>query len=209
MNILTSMAGNAPADKISKNIASLMQNKESLYLYMDCFGNIVCPIEGKNLMLIPASSNIHLTKTTKLNALNSYIFNGMYKAPSGKNMISTIRQQDYSSSGVLFWSKTSTSGDSKLDYGNLPAAGSYDKNSLYRKGSVIMYYDTDTDVIRNDYTSVSLSSLYKSLVEKSIDKDISNMRFETVGGAETLSSIVNDDNIVELYNAYIYKHGRR
>lgn len=108
--------------------------EENPALVMDCFGNILCNIDGKDYMLIPAASNSHLTVTPKQNLVTSLVFNGSSSAINRDDII------QYGYSG-LAGATNNLNGHPRL-HGTGSVSGS--KNGNLNIGDVIVTFDTDT-----------------------------------------------------------------
>lgn len=95
---------------------------------MDAFGNITI----NNKMIIPAAINQHLTKTEKINLLNSWVLNSYASTYSEQQMVLGLRQ-NVKSTAYTF-------NESLLHrYGGLPAIG---ESNIGAVG--LLYYDMDT-----------------------------------------------------------------
>ena len=106
----------------------------------DIFGNIVT---NTGLMIIPGSTNPHLTETNKINLVNSYIMNGASQVYSSSKLVENIKQYtDWGGVGML---NTNT----KVN-GSAPALAS-NKSSI-KAGSTYLYYDIDSVVMSTDKT---------------------------------------------------------
>lgn len=135
------------ADEYAEVSGQIYEANPSIRL--DCFGNITVEYSGSRRMVFPAASNQHLTKTPKINLLNSIIFNGVNSNASKDELIKEGQQPVFDSFNWLFGGLSNSTGEysGKAEYSGLVAFGS--KVSNIPDGTAMLYYDLDSIIQYN------------------------------------------------------------
>lgn len=167
---LARVANSIHKEKVMSNIDSLMESP----IGFDVYGNICVQNDGKNIVVLPASANQHLTNEKQYNLLTSTMMVGSYTSKSGDGLVG-----DFLSNKRGILEGITSNGGGGLVYTSL------DSDDL---GKVIMYSDTD----------VALYQLAKSKV--TVDKSFTDIIKEYVGDKDTFG-FVTGEAIYELSNA--------
>lgn len=168
--LLTALISRVACGDFEKEFKDLFNdmwaNASSLPLKMDCFGNIVVEYKGSRRIVIPASSNQHLTSSPKINTLNSLLFCGMNSKVSGTEL--AVSGQQSISGWFGFDSIAGIINTTDVRFGGLPALGSH--LTSIPQGSISFYYDLDTimyDTYFNGGTAANGTKSVNGEVDKS------------------------------------------
>lgn len=148
----------------------------------DVYGNICVQYEGKNIIVLPASANQHLTKEKQYNLLTSTMMTGSYIARSGDSLVNSFFTNKRNLTVPFIGNVVSSNLGSSLIY------SSDDTDNL---GKVVMYSDTD----------IFMYQQAKSMV--STDKDFSTALHDVAyyqkssgySTGDTVYQLVNGDSI--------------
>ena len=167
MQIVTAMIHRATAskytdefcEKYKKFYGSNEHGNDGASLGFDSFGNFVCTDEGKNIVVIPAAANQHLTKTKQINLLNSWVLNGSTQNIND-NIVAYGKQpltwEDYVLSGfqwgngLVTWVPSLINGTSYTG-GGVAAFGDKDTTAKLPDETTIIFKDTDS-LLDNEWT---------------------------------------------------------
>ena len=148
LQMFTSVLGYTYNNKnTADNLIKVLENNLDNQIGLDCFGNIVCNLDGEYKVILPASCNQHLTKEKKYNLLSSAIVGDNYTSAKAdelakgligwknegflKSLASMLSGEN--NTGNNFWDDEIVGGGPFADYG--------DSKSL---GKVIMVHDSDS-----------------------------------------------------------------
>ena len=166
----------AANSKYGSDIMSGLESMMDSPLGMDVYGNICIQSNGKNVIVLPASANQHLTKEKQYNLLTSSMMIGSYVSKTGDNLILngiTDRREPFkvisSSGGSLYY--TSTDGDDL--------------------GKVIMYSDTDTPLYQLIKSKVTADKSFTDVLNEYVS-DRKSFGFNT---GDEIYNLVNADSI--------------
>lgn len=146
--MFTAVLGNTYNNKsTASSVNDALKNNLDTQIALDCFGNIVCNINGEYKVILPASCNQHLTKKKKYNLLSSAVVGDNY----------TSAKADELAKGIIAWKNegwlrgivssiggSENTGSSMWDgdiIGGGPFADYGDSKSM---GKVIMVHDSDS-----------------------------------------------------------------
>lgn len=160
-------------------------------LYLDSFGNICADINGRYIIIIPASANQYLTKEKSINLLNSLVFNAGTRSNSIDTMISDAGAYGVRTSAIFGKLTTKES----LQSGGL----AFNNESLRTKnGGMALFYDTDNIVfqklLENPNYKVNTGEIIKELMDANItDKNSKyNLKIEPINIGAMLSTVSGD-----------------
>lgn len=140
----------------------------------DSYGNITSNLDGKNIIIVPASANQHLTETKKINLLNSWVLNESVVNVS-ENIVNNGKQaMTYAEHFINLFDLGGGFGEiiqffqgCNYSGGGVSAFGAKDgfflgsKGSEQDPGTVIMFKDTDS-IIASGYTGNMIEKLMES-----------------------------------------------
>ena len=178
-----SIARSASSDygeEVMNNIESLMD----LPIGLDVYGNICVQSNGRNIVVVPASSNQYLTKEKQYNLLTSNFMLGSYLRKTGDNLISSIASY-----------RTHLLSDATFYSGDSIANSSEDSDDL---GKVIMYNDTDIPLYSLLQSKITEEKDFKAVCSDYLNGDID------YDAGEELYKLVNTD-ITENKIGYPFK----
>ena len=140
----------------------------------DSYGNITSNLDGKNIIILPASANQHLTETKKINLINSWVLNdsvvnvsenivnnGKQAMTYEEHYINLLDLGGWLAEVIQFFQGCNYKG------GGVSAFGAKDgfflgaKGSEQEAGTVIMFKDTDS-LLASGYTGSIIPELMKS-----------------------------------------------
>ena len=156
---------------------------ENYSLVLDCFGNICARTPEGKKVIVPASSNQHLTSEPSVNLLSSTLFNGFMGNLTSNQLALGSRQMG---NGGAFGIQN---GKGEIPYGGLPAFGN--SATTFDQGTVLCFYDLDTimvqDYLKNGESKLSDGISYgkamKQLLYCDINQRLGNLyplKMETV-----------------------------
>ena len=102
----------------------------------DVYGNICVQYEGRNIVVLPASANQHLTKEKQYNLLTSTMMTGSYISMTGDNLVTSFftNKRNISLNYLQLGKGVSS---------NLGGSLIYTSEDTSNLGKVVMYSDTD------------------------------------------------------------------
>lgn len=145
----------------------------------DSFGNIVGTVDGHNTIIIPAAANQHLTKTDKINLLNSWVVNGCTQEIN-TTIVSKGRQAlTWDENLMPNWSDTTNPivtivtpqhlgwtdivkpilNGASYEAGGTPAFGYGKTPGKLKDGTVVIYEDSDSVVYQHADSPIELGSV--------------------------------------------------
>lgn len=112
-------------------------------LVLDTFGNICVKYNGRQIIVIPASANQHITKTSNYNYVNSLVLNNFVLSNLDSNIVVNSKEEPISSStGILWWKET------KNSVGNFPVK----HTDEIEDGRLLITSDTDSQLMKYIYS---------------------------------------------------------
>lgn len=157
----TDSTGQNYYDQFQKEFDSCWTDNQTIS--MDAFGNITI----NNKMIIPSAINQHLTKTEKINLLNSWVLNSYASTYSEQQVVLGLRQKLASSTILGKEFNIDTLGSRS---GGLPAIG---ESNIGTAG--LLYYDTDSIAMQN-YLNNGTVPNYGDMMLELFGSDISNKK---------------------------------
>ena len=136
-------------DNYAKMYSSDKYGNDGVSLGFDSFGNIVSNIDGKNIVVIPASANQHLTESKQINLLNSWIVNGSLRSVTGE-IVKNGKQALSKDEHKFNWSFTGFFNDCNYSGGGISAFGFKDQSLIkdhtgeQEDGTVVIFKDSDS-----------------------------------------------------------------
>jgi len=132
-------------------------------LILDTYGNICIQYQGRQIIIIPASANQHITKTPSYNYVNSLVLNNFILSDAESNVIANAKEEPISSAtGILWWRAKFNS------VGNLPVRHTEE----IKDGKLLITSDSDTQLMK---------SIYEILKNQEPKKDVSYSLVADVG----------------------------
>lgn len=112
-------------------------------LILDTYGNICINYGGRQVIVIPASTNQYLTKKTSYNYLNSLIMNNYVLSETESKIVVNSDEQEFiaDTDGYLWWK------DYYYSIGNFPLY----HNDEIDDGKLLITNDTDTYMLKHFY----------------------------------------------------------
>lgn len=164
----------------SKMYGKAEDGSESCRIAFDGFGNIVSQYNSKNYIVIPGSTNRHLSKDNSINILNSWVMNGTTTKINSDMVVNKGRQVAFGDNSFILSDYLSqTKINNGVSVGGLPAFNSTHKESKLTNGTVIIYKDSDSLIYSNGETTVS-KLLEETMDKASIDNTSIPLKIETV-----------------------------
>lgn len=143
-------------------------------LVMDTYGNICMQYQGRNVIIIPASSNQHLTAKNSYNYLNSLVLNNYVLNSNDTNAkIVGNAESEFPTGkeGMLWWSSK------KHRVGNFPIKAT----DSISKGRLIIHSDTDTQLFQKlykDFKDVSENTVsYQNIITDDTEEGNVDLRY--------------------------------
>lgn len=176
----------------TKNFESMVNSKQKLY--MDIFGNIVAQNDsGQYVIVMPASTNQHLTNDKKYNLLNSFVMMDNYVSATGNSLVGGVSNAlDMTfkpSTPLTVWYNSRTMGTTAIAY----------TKGDQLDGSTMMYFDSDyalykrirdkvkggktlddavDEVISDGFVDIQWGSVLTTLIDAKMTEDHSDYPFE-------------------------------
>lgn len=143
---------------------------------LDPYGNICTNLDGRNVIVFPASSNQHITREKQYNLLTSNFLIGSYISKNGDSLVNSIGSYRFHLLGT----------ELEFSSGDTLAKSSEDNSDL---GRVIMYSDTDTSLYQYLKSKVNSTTTFKDVVSSYMNDLASNKDSFSRGNA--IYEIVN------------------
>lgn len=131
-------------------------------LVMDTYGNICMQYQGRNIIIIPASANQHITAKNSYNYLNSLVLNNYILSSSdteGKIIGYAESEFPVDTAGMAWWSSTTHR------VGNFPVKPTKNISA----GRLLIHSDTDTQLFQQIYKELRAISENDITVASPID----------------------------------------
>ena len=149
-------------------------------LVMDTFGNICMVSGGRNIVIIPAATNQHLTKNKSYNYVNSFILNNYVLSGSDTEGKMVVYGESPNTINHIL-------GNAEISVGNFP----FGHTSEVTDGRLLVTSDSDTSIYEEFYKRVTSGD--KSNVSYNIDSTVGNgsweMAWSNHGGQSTIGEL--------------------
>lgn len=164
-------------------------------LVMDTYGNICMQYQGRNVLIIPASANQHITAQNSYNYLNSLVLNNYILTSSdteGKIVGYAESELPTTNEGFLGWSKIHR-------VGNFPVK----HTDKIADGRLLIHSDTDTQLFQEIYKELKELSITDSAavsttgaIDPTTEEGAIGLRFEH----EKKNEMNNPSKFLENFN---------
>lgn len=159
MAVEAAILGAERKSEYGKTVDANLNKAKDSPIYLDSFGNIVTNLDGKTVVVLPASANQHLTKEKKINLLTNVFMQNSYLQASDASLI------EGAYSGISHGIGSTT----KYYMGTNPLVG-YNMDDS-RNYSTILYTDTQQFIFDSALSKIKEGTGVEDALSQAVNED--------------------------------------